>query len=92
MTKKVTVRTRQVPGDGREPLKGAGPVNVTRDREVMAAINVRLPRQLFDWLNDQAAEEQVSVSQVVRNAIAAAIVRHGDHERYGIELVEGDES
>jgi hypothetical protein len=54
----------------------------------MAGIQARIPAQFAAWLNDQAAEEQTTVSQIIRNAIGAAIVAAGDAKRYGIELVE----
>lgn len=82
-------KRRLGPATGDEPIVGT--VKVTRiEGEVMAAVNVRLPRPMFDWLNDQAAEDGIRVSDVVRNAIAAAIVRRGDYERYGIQVVDED--
>ncbi len=62
------------------------------DRGPMASINVRIPRELFDWLSDQAAENGTTVSQEVRSAIAAALVNAGDAKRYGVDVEELAES
>lgn len=55
-------------------------------RTTMASVNVRMPYELLHWLNDQAAEDGTTMSQVVRSAVVAAIARAGQLERYGIEV------
>jgi predicted HicB family RNase H-like nuclease len=52
----------------------------------MGAVNVRIPPEFLGWLNLQAAEERITVSQVVRDCIAAAIVQSGDAEAFGITI------
>jgi hypothetical protein len=55
-------------------------------REPMAAVQVRLPREFTNWLLDRAAEDGTSLSVEIRNCVAAAIVRRGDAKRYGIDV------
>jgi hypothetical protein len=57
-------------------------------REPMAAVQVRLPREFVNWLLDQAAEDGTTLSDEIRSCIAAAIVNAGDAERYGIDVDE----
>lgn len=58
--------------------------------EAQLAIQARMPREFVNWLLDQAAEEQVSMSQILRDCVAGAIVSAGDAKRYGIDVEDLD--
>lgn len=59
-----------------------------REPIAMAGVQARIPVQFAMWLNDQAAEGATTVSQVIRDCIAAAILKAGDAKRYGIDVVD----
>lgn len=59
-----------------------------REPTSMVGIQARIPAAFGAWLSDQASENGSTVSAEIRNAIAAAIVRAGNAERYGIDVDE----
>lgn len=62
------------------------------DEPMVGNFNVRVPLAYVNWLHDRAVEDGVTISEVIRNAVAVAMVKAGDAERYGIELPEDEES